>query len=242
MRGTQALAGAFWGRSLVSVEWRRLCYLAYAVDPAPVSVHLPRGVSLELRDDRAIVTLVLWEACYPSVFGVSLPKHPLSSETALRYLVREGARRGTVTVQEDSSSPFAALAARALFREPMRHTPMSVTVRDEGDELQCEYRLERGNRSHRVTVRARAQPQHPSRDSLAHVLSQRPYGYQRSSRGELLRFDLDHPEWAQHPVLDSQIEVDFAALYGEEWAHLSEQKPFAVVMMEGSEVRASLPE
>jgi uncharacterized protein len=242
MNGAQALANAFWGRSLVSVEWRKLCFVVYAVDPALLSSHLPNGVALDLLDERAVLTLALWEARYPSVFGVELPSHPVSTEVALRYHVREGARRGTVTIHEDSSSPFAALAARALFREPTRHSVTRSTIHGGESGLRCEYEVERGGRLHQVSVRAAKRAKRPERDSLEYLVSQRPYGYQRSSRGELLRYDLDHPSWDTYPVVESKIDLDFAALYGEQWGVLSSTTPKAVVLAEGSNVRASLPE
>jgi uncharacterized protein YqjF (DUF2071 family) len=242
MNGASALANAFWGRSLVSVEWRKLCFVIYSVDPALLSAHLPHGVALDMLDGRAVMTLALWEAHYPTVFGVELPSHPLSTEIALRYLVREGARRGTVTIREDSSSPFAALAARALFREPTRHSVTRSTIHEDTGALRCSYEVERGGRLHQVRVRAATTAKQAGRDSLEYLVSQRPYGYQRSSRGELLRYDLDHPNWDSYPILESQVDFDFAALYGNEWGFLSSSTPTAVVLVEGSTVRASLPE
>jgi uncharacterized protein len=241
MTENAGLGGAFWGRALVSVEWRKLCYVSYAVDPALIAAHLPPGVSLDTLDGRAIVSLVAWSANYPQVFGVPLPGALKSTEMALRYFVREGPRRGAVTLFEDSSSPFAMLAARALFREPTRHAPMTSRVEESAGELGCHYTIERAG-SHALSVRARAEARPLDRHSTAYLVVQRPYGYASSSRGELLRYDLDHPVWDTYDVLDHDVRVDYGSLYGDSWSFLSALQPTSVVLAEGSTVRASLPE
>ena len=241
MTENAGLGGAFWGRALVSVEWRKLCYVSYAVDPALLASHIPPGVSLETLDGQAIMSLIAWSANYPQVFGVPLPGALRSTEMALRYFVREGPRRGAVTLFEDSSSPFAMLAARALFREPTRHAPMTSRVEQTGSALSCHYTIDRAG-THSVSVRARAEARPPDRQSTAYLVVQRPYGYASSSRGELLRYDLDHPVWDTYDVIEHDVRVDFGALYGEPWSFLSTLRPLSVVLAEGSAVRASLPE
>lgn len=240
MTHDSGLGGAFWGRALVSVEWRKLCYVTYAVEPAALSSHLPPAVSLDTRDGHALVSLVLWQAKYPEVFGVSLPADTSATEVALRLFVREGPRRGTVTLFEDSSSPFASLAARALFREPTRHSTVSSQI-EQTDGLRCTYRIAREG-DHTVTIHASEDARQTDHQAPAYLIVQRPYGYGLSSRGELLRYDLDHPVWDTYPVLEHDVRVDFAALYGSPWGFLSSLRPDSVVLAEGSQVRASLPE
>lgn len=237
-----AIGRSFWGRSLVAVEWRKLCYVSYAVDPAQLGAQLPPGVSLDLRDERAMVSLVLWETLYPSVLGFTLPKQPVSTEVALRYHVREGARRGVVTVREDSSSPLAALAARALLREPTRSGTVRSNIRSENGHVVCEYEIVRDGRQHKVSVRADKHAERPARETLPYFLEQRPYGYARDGRGELLRYDLDHPLWDTYEVLEHRVDVDYGALYGSAWSYLTQLAPSSVILAEGSTVRASLPE
>ena len=182
----------------------------------------------------------MWQAKYPEVFGVSLPGEASATEVALRFFVREGPRRGAVTLFEDSSSPFASLAARALFREPTRHSPVSAQVA-QGNGLRCRYQVSREG-EHVVSIHAAPEPRPTDHQSPAYLVVQRPYGYATSSRGELLRYDLDHPVWDTYPVLEHDVRVDFGALYGAPWQFLSELRPDSVVLAEGSQVRASLPE
>ena len=242
MTSAAAWGQAFWGRDLVAVEWRKLCYVTYSVDPARLATKLLPGLSLQLHEGGALLNLVFWQAQYPSVLGFK-PAQPLSStELALRYLVCEGPRRGVVTLHEDSSSAAVALAARTLFREPTRHTPMGFVESSRAELLELEYEAEFAERSHKVQVKAKPQPVEAGHDTVAYAMVQRPFVYSRAKDGSLARCDLDHPAWRVHEVVESQIDVDYGALYGEEWADLSTRAPLAVTLVEGSTVRATLPE
>jgi uncharacterized protein len=242
MRVAATWGQSFWGRDLVTVEWRKLCFVTFSVEPALLATRLPPGLSLELLGDRALVNLVFWQAHYPSVLGFK-PPHPLSStELALRYLVREGPRRGVVTLQEDSSSAAVAIAARSLFREPTRHTQLSSREESGAEALSVEYQAQFRGRTQRVRVRASARASDPASDSFAHLVTHRPFAYSRSQEGTLRRFDLEHEPWREYAVADFEVDVDFAALYGPEWGALTGATPTAVILSEGSPVRASLPE
>ena len=140
---------------------------------------------------------------------------------------------------EDSSSPFAALAARALFREPTRHSTVRSHV-EAGSQLSCRYHIAREG-DHVVSIHASGDPRPTDHQSAAYPIVQRPYGYASSTRGELLRYDLEHPVWETYQVHEYDVRVDFGALYGQPWRFLSELRPDSVVLAEGSEVRASLP-
>lgn len=235
-----ALGSAFWGRSLFSAEWQKLCFVTFGVDPAALAPRLPPGLSLEHVDHQALVTLTFWQARYPKVLGIK-PLDELSSvELAFRYLVREGARRGVVTLQENSSSTMVAVATRSLFNEPARHTGMELREQDSSEGRSLEYCAEGG--AARVFVRAEKAASEPEHESLAHLVAHRPFAYSVTKDGELLRRDLEFPVWRSYAVRDYEVDIDFARLYGEEWAWLRGLEPLAVTLSEGSEVRASLPE
>lgn len=242
MSRATALGAGFWGRSLFEVEWRKLCFVTYLVDPALLSTRLPVGLSLETWHERALVSLVFYQAHYPSVLGF-VPSAELSStEVALRYLVREGPRRGVVSLQEASSSATVALAERSLFHEPTRHAAVRSHEEFGADVLSLRYEIEEAERCHSLRVKSRLEPVPPERETLDDLICERPFAYSRTSGGELLRYDLDHPRWATYSVVEHQLDVDFGALYGDEWRFLNTSKPEAVTVSEGSRVRASLPE
>lgn len=237
-----ALGHAFWGRALFAVEWRQLCYVTYAVDPALLARELPPGLSLELRDNQALVTLVAFRASYPTVLGVTPPTELHSTEVALRALVREGPRRGTLTLREDSSSRAVAGASRAVFHERARSSPARAEERVIDGATQLSYELDHGGRTHALRVTLQGEPREPAQGSLSYLVAQRPFGYAQASDGALLRYDLDHPLWRVSTPRSYEVKFDFATLYGEAWSALGTSAPIDVTVAEGSAVRASLPE
>jgi hypothetical protein len=90
MTSAAAWGQSFWGRDLVAVEWRKLCYVTYSVDPARLATKLPPGLSLQLHEGGALLSLVFWQAQYPSLLGFK-PAHPPSS-TELARRARAGVR------------------------------------------------------------------------------------------------------------------------------------------------------
>jgi uncharacterized protein len=236
-----SLVGAFWGRAIVTVDWRKLCHLVYAVDPAVLSASLPPGTSLDLWGDRAIVELVLWSARDLKVLGVKLPERLDTIDVGLRYLVHEGPRRGRVSIAEYSSSTYAAIVARALFKEPTQQAPAAAHFEATPAALVCSYQIEHAGH-HQVSVRAAAECARPAEQTLARFVVDRPYTYARSPKGTLLRGDVDHAPLEVYPVQEHECAVDFGALYGQSWAFLNGERPIGVVLAEGAFVRVSLPE
>ena len=60
-----------------------------------------------------------------------------------------------------------------------------------------------------------------------------------SRRGGLVTYEVRHPLWRTYPVRDLQLEWDWGAVYGPEWADLGELEPASVVLAEGSPVAVS---
>jgi uncharacterized protein len=86
--------------AFLRAEWRRLCLLTYAVDPACLWPHLPPGLELDLREGRAFVSLVAFDFLRTRVLGVGWPGYRDFPEINLRFYVRQGSRRGVAFIRE----------------------------------------------------------------------------------------------------------------------------------------------
>ena len=229
-----------WLTDLTPDEWNAV-RLSIKVATVAMLASLPPGIALDLWEERAIVELVLFTATDLKVLGVKLPERLDTVDVGLRYLVREGPRRGRVSIAEYSSSTYAAIAARALFKEPTQHTPAKAQCEATPAELVCSYQVEHAGQ-HQVRVRAAAECARPAEHTLARFVVDRPYTYARSPKGALLRGDLDHAPLAVYPVHEHECTINFGALCGPNWAFLNGERPVGVVLAEGAFVRASLPE
>lgn len=234
--GTQ-LESSRW--AFLRAEWRKLCLVTYAVDPARLEPLLPPGLELDLRDGKAFVSLVAFDFCETRVLGIPWPGYRAFPELNLRFYVREGDKRGVAFVREYVPKRLIAWIARALYNEPYVHAPMLSEVDAADGELRVKHRLLTGGREHSLEVVATPQPETPDDASTAHFFKEHSWGYGTSRGGELLRYEVRHPVWRTYPVLSYTLDWDWGAVYGEDWADLSAATPASVVLAEGSPVAVS---
>ncbi|MGE0709577.1 MAG: YqjF family protein [Planctomycetota bacterium] len=225
--------------AFLSAEWRRLCLLTFAVEPARLEPLLPPGLALDTRDGQAFVSLVAFDFLRTRVLGVPWPGYRDFPEINLRFYVREGERRGVAFVRELVPKRLIAWLARLLYNEPYLRAPMQSSHTRAGDELVVEHRLWMGGREQRLRVTAGATPSLQDPASTAHFFKEHTWGYGTSRRGRLVRYEVRHPHWETYPVRDVALEWDWGLVYGPEWADLGERAPDSVVLAEGSPVRVS---
>ncbi|MEZ4363433.1 MAG: DUF2071 domain-containing protein [Kofleriaceae bacterium] len=226
-------------RSFLTAEWRHLCLFTYAVAPERLARLLPPGLALDTVDGEAFVSLVAFDFLRTRVLGVPWPGYRDFPEINLRFYVREGERRGVAFVRELVPKRLVAWLARLLYNEPYAYAPMRSEVRELGGSLEVEHTLRAGGRTQRLWVRARAQAQLPAEDSREHFFKEHSWGYGRSRRGELNRYEVRHPVWEIFPVERYELDWDFGATYGAPWGELTSARPSSVVLARGSAVRVS---
>jgi len=76
----------------------------------------------------------------------------------------------------------------------------------------------------------------PATDCAAYWLTHHDLGVGRARDGSARSYQVEHPVWALHEVRALEVEVDFGALYGREWAFLADAEPSHVTLAEGSRV------
>lgn len=225
--------------SFLTAEWRHLCLFTYAVEPSRLAPHVPPGLSLDLRDGQAFVSLVAFDFLDTRVLGVSFPGYRDFPEVNFRFYVREGETRGVSFIREYVPGRLVAFLARALYNEPYRRAPMQSAVRESEHAIEVEHVLHAGGRAQRIRVLAHRRESTPPDTSTAHFFKEHSYGYGRTRRGELVRYEVRHPVWATYPVERFDLDFDFGAVYGPEWADLTQATPVSVVLAKGSAVRVS---
>jgi hypothetical protein len=73
-------------------------------------------------------------------------------------------------------------------------------------------------------------------DSEAEFITEHYWGYARIDQGKTNEYEVKHPKWKVYNVDNYQINVDFVAIYGEEFGFLNKETPFSVMLAEGSKV------
>lgn len=223
--------------AFLTAEWLHVLGVTYAVDAALLEPHLPRGAQIDTLEGAPRVSIVAFHFRRTRLRGVPIPLHVNFSEINLRFYVRLQGRRAVVFIREFVSRPAISVIAKLTYNEPYRTIRMrdEVLGPDEAGLIGVRHRFGRGLRN-RVEVWADPEPVVPSVNSPGYWLTHHDLGVGRGRDGAARSYEVDHPVWALHAVRSLEVDVDFGALYGPQWAFLADAQPSHVTLAEGSGV------
>jgi uncharacterized protein len=230
--------------AFLTAEWRKLIMAQYVVDPATLAPWLPRGLELDLYQNRCYVSLVGFLFDRVRVKGLSIPFHTCFEEVNLRFYVArtepDGTRkRGVVFIREFVPRAAITLIANSLYEEPYATLPMRHSITATKDSLSVGYSWRHRGTWHSVAVEADPTPQMIAAGSEEDFITEHYFGYTKRTRGATSEYGVQHPRWEVYPIRDTAIKADFAALYGPAFAVLNHQAPASVLLAEGSAVSVS---
>ncbi|MEQ8770558.1 MAG: DUF2071 domain-containing protein [Phycisphaerales bacterium] len=223
-------------RPFLTARWRRLILAQYEADPALLTPRLPAGLKLDTWQDHVYVSVVAFEFLDTRVKGIRVPGCVNFPEVNLRFYVTDGERRGVCFVRELVPSRLTSFVARAVYIEPYARAAMSVSTAESDGDIHIDHRFRFGGKEHRIGARVSAERHVPEQGSPEHHFKEHEWGFGRTRRGAPTLYRVEHPVWATHRVLDTRIDIDAGALYGDEWAWLGDAEPHSVVVADGSEV------
>lgn len=223
-------------RPFLTATWRYLLNVTFPVPPEILHPHVPPGVELDVQNGRAFASIVAFHFLDTRVKGLKIPFHVNFPEINLRYYVKRGEQRGVVFWKELVPKPAIAWVANGLYNEPYYPARMRVDLREEAGLHHLRHDFRYGGKDHRITARFRPPLHTPAEDSPAHYFKEHDIGFGLSHRGNTLSYDVIHPRWAIYDLLDWQLDMDFAALYGPQWAFLASTQPVNALLAEGSAV------
>jgi len=229
-------------RPFLTARWENLLVVTYGVPDRVLEPHLPKGLSLDRLAGEARVSFVAFEFARTRVYGVGIPGHVNFPEINLRFYGRAGADRGIIFLREFVPRLAVVVGARVRYNEPYVRIPMRSAVRPaEGKPGRLRVSHVFGDQRSSVTAEVEASGTVPADDSDGRWLTHQTFGFGTTRRGELRQYRVEHPVWPLHEVHGVDLHVDFAGLYGAEWAFLSGATPSHVTFAAGSEVAVYPP-
>lgn len=208
----------------------------YEVAPELLADRVPRGTELDFHDGKCFVSLVGFMFLDTRVLGVPVPFHINFEEVNLRFYVkRETAgelRRGVVFVKEIVPRYAIAAVARNLYGEPYECWRMSHTKTE--DEVG--YSWEKGDCRNSVKVEIGENLGVPAENSHGEFIIEHYWGYTRRGAARTDEYKVEHPKWELFSVDYAEIDVDFGATYGAQFAFLSETEPNSILLAKGSKI------
>ncbi len=224
----------------LTAEWRSLVMLNYAVDPAILAGHLPRGLELDLWQGEALVSMVGFRFLHTRVLGVAVPFHQDFEEVNLRFYVRrrvgDGWQRGVVFVREIVPKRAIAMVARVAYNEPYVALPMRHWVPEAGAAGMLEFGWKlRGNWGG-LGAETMGEPQPLVAGSAEEFIFEHYWGYTRQRDGSTTEYQVEHAPWKVWQTSRSWLSGDIGTLYGAEFHEALAESPRSAFVAEGSPI------
>ncbi|MDI1242701.1 MAG: DUF2071 domain-containing protein [bacterium] len=223
-------------KQFLTARWQDLIMANYEVDPSLLESRLPTGTSIDLHEGKCFVSLVGFMFLDTRVLDFLVPFHVNFEEVNLRfYVVRETeaeVRRGVVFVKEIVPKAAIAAIARKLYGEPYERWAMG----HERSNSHVGYNWSKGVCANSITVTRGENLGVPAADSHGEFIIEHYWGYTKRGESRTDEYRVEHPKWEVFEAADPQIDVDFGCTYGEEFSFLNDQKPFSILLANGSEI------
>lgn len=127
--------------------------------------------------------------------------------------------------------------ARLMYNEPYLAASMSSSTSETPDTIEIQRDLTLAGATHRIRVAGNKPAVRPGPDGAEHFFKQHSWGFGTSRRGRLLSYQVDHPVWDVWPVTSYDVDWDWKAVHGPDWAFLAGVEPYSVVLACGSSIR-----
>ncbi len=226
--------------SFLKAEWRKLALANYRVDPATLKPFVPYGTELDLWQDTCYVSLVGFMFLNTRMLGLKIPFHINFEEVNLRFYVKRKEhgewKRGVVFIKEIVPKPALTFVANTVYGENYETMPMKHSWENSGNLLKVNYSWQKNSRWQHFAITAEAESKELIQGSETEFITEHYWGYAHVNSAKSNEYEVTHPKWRAYPVKEYKIEVDFGAVYGNEFGFLNKETPVSVMLAEGSEI------
>jgi uncharacterized protein YqjF (DUF2071 family) len=223
-------------RKFLTAKWHDLIMANYEVEPTLLAPRVPPGTELDFHEGRCFVSLVGFMFLDTRVLGIPIPFHINFEEVNLRFYIKRETdgevRRAVCFVKEIVPRWAIATVARVLYGEPYECWQMG----NSRTPTEVIYTWAIDKSPNRIRVNIGESLGVPDEGSHGEFIIEHYWGYTARGGGRVDEYKVEHPKWELFEAKDPQIDVDFEATYGREFAFLSEAKPYSVLLAKGSDI------
>ncbi|MBW8686508.1 YqjF family protein [Chitinophaga rhizophila] len=229
------------GKPFLTAAWRNLLMINFEADPAVLQPLVPRNTELDIWNNTLYVSLVGFLFQNTRVMGLSLPFHRNFEEVNLRFYVRYKEdrvwKRGVVFVKEIVPKRMITFVANTIYKEkyathPMRHQ-WSYSP-DNMLEVSYDWKVKQNWNFLKATAEKEALP--ITAGSEAEFITDHYWGYTQMADKRTGEYQVAHPQWRTHRIIDYSYHCDTAILYGPAFVPMLQQQPVSVLLAEGSDI------
>lgn len=227
-------------KKFLTAEWRKLIMANYVVSPDLLQKYLPYNTELDLWKGKCYVSMVGFMFVNTRLKGIPVPFHMNFEEVNLRFYVKYTnasgeTKRGAVFIKEIVPKPAITLMANTLYKEHYVTMAMKHEWEATEESWKVSYFWKKGNWNF-LKVEANKDSEHIKPGSEEEFITEHYWGYTRKSDRETWEYRVNHPKWKIYRLKQYTVQIEFAALYGQEFDFLGNTKPSSVFLAEGSEI------
>ena len=226
--------------SFLDAEWRKLAFANYLVNPEILKKYVPPGTELDFWDGKCYVSLIGFMFVNTRLLGFKIPFHINFEEVNLRFYVKRLEagiwKRGVVFIKEIVPRHALTFVANTIYKEHYETCPMRHQWREDEKNRTVTYQWKKNNYWHTFKVIAVLESSEIPPESETEFITEHYWGYARKSNDASNEYEVTHPKWRQYKVERFEIDVDFGAVYGNDFKFLNTKEPVSVMLAEGSEI------
>jgi uncharacterized protein len=205
-----------------------------------LSKYTPKGVEIDLFEEKAYVSLVGFMFKNTRLFNIPIFKFGTFEEINLRFYVKrtvEGkTKRGVVFINETVPYRVVAWLANTLYKEHYTTVKTRHTWEISDQKKKINYQWLLNNRWNSIEVTASTTKKKMEENSFEHFIYEHYYGYTKLNELETEEYRIAHPSWLINEINDYKIDCNFHEMYGKDFSFLDEKKPTSVFIAEGSSI------
>lgn len=226
--------------TFLSAHWENLIMANYPVNPEVLKPYLPKGVELDLYENKAYVSLVGFMFKKTSLFNIPIPFFGTFEEINLRFYVKriEGnsIKRGVVFINETVPYKSVAWVANKLYKEHYIAIPTKNEIEITPTSKNIKYHWKINKEWNHIAVNTAINSEQMLADSIEEFIFEHYYGYTKINNKLSQEYNINHPRWLINKVIDYSINCDFKSMYGNDFNFLKNVRPHSVIFAEGSDV------
>jgi uncharacterized protein YqjF (DUF2071 family) len=227
-------------KTFLNAHWENLIMANYAIKPELLFPYLPKGVEIDLFEDKCYVSLVGFMFKNTRLFHIPIPFFGTFEEVNLRFYVKrkEGnsIKRGVVFINETVPYKAVAWLANKLYKEHYIAVPTKNEIEISSQFKNVKYEWFIDNKWNHIAVNAENNCDFMLPGTVEQFIFEHYYGYTKINNQISQEYHLNHPSWKINKVLSYSIDCNFESMYGIDFAFLNHQEPDTILIAEGSDV------
>ncbi len=226
--------------SFLRAEWRKLAIANYIIDPKLLAGRVPAGTVLDLWNGNCYVSVVGFKFVNTRMLGMKIPFHVNFEEVNLRFYVKRiedgEEKRGVVFIKEIVPKWAITFVANTVYGEHYQTMKMDHRWEEFEKHRLVRYDWFYKGKQNFIEVEADLASTPMEIGGETEFITEHYWGYAAKNQRKTNEYEVTHPKWEKYDVRNYKIDVDFGAVYGEEFADLSNREPDSVMLAEGSNI------